>query len=130
MENRASEVGFGSKSLISKDRGALVIGNLLGSKPFLPSPSPKPSTCWPGAMVQDQRGFVTPQSQRGRFGLHNFPRTPYSRTFYSKSKSQVCGIKYVESSFLMPMVLFWTCFITCEMTLFSSTHLSVASVTR
>lgn len=91
MENRASEVGFGSKSLISKDRGALVIGNLLGSKPFLPSPSPKPSTCWPGAMVQDQRGFVTPQSQRGRFGLHNFPRTPYSRTFYSKSKSQLQG---------------------------------------
>lgn len=91
MENRASEVGFGSKSLISKDRGALVIGNLLGSKPFLPSPSPKPSTCWPGAMVQDQRGFMTPQSQRGRFGLHNFPRTPYSRTFYSKSKSQLQG---------------------------------------
>ncbi|KAJ6296342.1 hypothetical protein OIU78_024232 [Salix suchowensis] len=57
-------------------------------KPFFPSPSPKPSTCWPGAMVQDQRGFMTPQSQRGRLGLHNFPRTPYSRTLYSKSKSQ------------------------------------------
>ncbi|KAG5226104.1 nuclear pore complex protein [Salix suchowensis] len=88
MENRASEVGFGSKSLISKDEGALVLGNLHGSKPFFPSPSPKPSTCWPGAMVQDQRGFMTPQSQRGRLGLHNFPRTPYSRTLYSKSRSQ------------------------------------------
>ncbi|KAJ6435840.1 hypothetical protein OIU84_000963 [Salix udensis] len=91
MENRASEVGFGSKSLISKDGGALVLGNLHGSKPFFPSPSPKPSTCWPGAMVQDQRGFMTPQSQRGRLGLHNFPRTPYSRTLYSKSKSQLQG---------------------------------------
>ncbi|CAK7345476.1 unnamed protein product [Dovyalis caffra] len=88
MENRTSEVGFGSKSLISKDEGALLNGNLLASKPFLPSPSPKPSTCWPGATVQDQRGFLTPQSQRGRFGLHSFPRTPYSRTINSKSKSQ------------------------------------------
>ncbi|KAJ6372724.1 hypothetical protein OIU76_027111 [Salix suchowensis] len=91
MENRASEVGFGSKSLISKDEGALVLGNLHGSKPFFPSPSPKPSTCWPGAMIQDQRGFMTPQSQRGRLGLHNFPRTPYSRTLYSKSRSQLQG---------------------------------------
>lgn len=93
MESRTVGVGFGSKSLISKDEGTLPRGNLLASKPFIPSPSPKSSTCWPGAVVQDQHGYMTPGSQTGQSGLHYFPRTPYSRAIYSKSKSKVCGIK-------------------------------------
>jgi len=97
MVNRISEVGFGSKSLNAKDEGALIHDNLTAFKPFKPfspSPSPKSSTCWPGATVQYQHGFMTPQSQRERFGPRIFPRTPYSRTSYSKSKSQVCGAKF------------------------------------
>lgn len=92
MENRTSEVGYGTHSLVSKDEGTIPSSEELVLKPFLPSPVPKSSPCWPGALVQDQRGYMTPQSQRGRIGLHNFPRTPYSRTIYSKSKSKVCGI--------------------------------------
>ncbi|XP_068653320.1 uncharacterized protein [Aristolochia californica] len=30
-------------------------------------------------MIQDIPGYLTPQAQRGRIGLHNLPRTPYSR---------------------------------------------------
>ncbi|XP_011020143.1 PREDICTED: uncharacterized protein LOC105122618 [Populus euphratica] len=93
MVNRISEAGFGSKSLNTKDEGALIHDNLTALKPFSPSPSPKSSTCWPGAMVQYQRGFMTPQGQRERFGPCIFPRPPYSRTSYSKSKSQLLHLQ-------------------------------------
>ncbi|XP_012078811.1 nuclear pore complex protein NUP1 isoform X2 [Jatropha curcas] len=93
MENRISDIGFGSDSLIAKDEGTLPCRDDLALKPFVPSPAPKSSPCWPGALVQDQRGYMTPQSQRGRFGLHNFPRTPYSRTIYSKTKSKLIQLQ-------------------------------------
>lgn len=89
MGSRTLERGNSSKGMILKDERSLVYGAELASKPFIPSPSPKPSACWPGAMLQDERDLPTPQSQRGRYGLHNFPRTPYSRTIFSKSKSKV-----------------------------------------
>ncbi|KAL6496588.1 hypothetical protein OROGR_029846 [Orobanche gracilis] len=57
-------------------------------KPLLPPPS-KPSVCWPGSVVHDRHGYATPQSQRGRLLLHDFPRTPYSRTILSKSKTKM-----------------------------------------
>ncbi|KAL0289061.1 UNVERIFIED_CONTAM: hypothetical protein Sradi_7081800 [Sesamum radiatum] len=63
--------------------------NDFARKPLLPSPSPKPSICWPGAMVHDRHGYTTPQSQRVRHRLHDFPRTPYSRTILSKSSTKV-----------------------------------------
>ncbi|KAA8535108.1 hypothetical protein F0562_030111 [Nyssa sinensis] len=97
MGSRASEVGLGSKSIMSKDGRALLQSDEFASNPFIPSPSPKSSICWPGAMVQDQRGYLTPQSQRGRFGLQNFPRTPYSRTIYSKSKSNLSQSEAVDN---------------------------------
>ncbi|KAK2645916.1 hypothetical protein Ddye_021111 [Dipteronia dyeriana] len=87
MGIRTSEAGIGSESLLTKDESASLNGDEFALKPFIPSPSPKPSMCWPGAMLHDQRGYLTPQNERGRFGLHNFPRTPYSRTIFSKSKS-------------------------------------------
>ncbi|KAF2310637.1 hypothetical protein GH714_015867 [Hevea brasiliensis] len=93
MENRTSEVGFGTNSFVSKDEGTIPSSDELALKPFIPSPVPKSSPCWPGALVQDQRGYITPQSQRGRFGLHNFPRTPYSRTIYSKTKSKLIQLQ-------------------------------------
>ncbi|XWS72938.1 hypothetical protein CRYUN_Cryun02cG0082600 [Craigia yunnanensis] len=89
MASRTSEVNLGSKNIISKDERPKMLGDDFASEPFVPLPSPKPSTCWPGSKVQDQRGYPTPQSQRGRFGLHNIPRTPYSRSIYSKSKSKL-----------------------------------------
>ncbi|KAK3210935.1 hypothetical protein Dsin_015641 [Dipteronia sinensis] len=88
MGIRTSEAGIGSESLLTKDESASLNGDEFALKPFIPSPSPKPSMCWPGAMLQDQRGYLTPQNERGRFGLLNFPRTPYSRTIFSKSKSK------------------------------------------
>ncbi|XP_061992181.1 nuclear pore complex protein NUP1 isoform X1 [Rosa rugosa] len=78
---------MGSRTSDIDDRAAMH-SNDIASTPFIPAPSPKPSTCWPGSMVQNQRDYSTPQSERGRFGLHNFPRTPYSRTIFSKSKSK------------------------------------------
>ncbi|KAK4713090.1 hypothetical protein R3W88_018997 [Solanum pinnatisectum] len=54
---------------------------------FHPPPSPKSSTCWPAAMVQDQHGHFTPLNQRG-YGLVEFPRTPYSRTLLPKSRDR------------------------------------------
>lgn len=94
MGTRTSELGLGSKSLLSNDERISPNGDEFALKPYFPSPSHKPSTCWPGAMLQDQRDYLTPHSERGRYGLHNFPRTPYSRTIFSKSKSRVCGIVF------------------------------------
>lgn len=95
MGSRTSDMGLGSYSIRAKDERALQQqgGDELAPRPFLPPPSPKSSICWPGAMVQDQRGYTTPTSQRGTFGLHNLPRTPYSRTIFSKSKGKACIIK-------------------------------------
>ncbi|KAL6226329.1 hypothetical protein ACLB2K_000291 [Fragaria x ananassa] len=78
---------MGSRTSDIDDR-VVLHNNEVASTPFIPAPSPKPSTCWPGSMVQNQRDYSTPQSERGRFGLHNFPRTRYSRTIFSKSKSK------------------------------------------
>lgn len=89
MGTRTSELGFGSKSLSSKDERISPNGDDFALKPYFPSPSRKPSTCWPGAMLQDQHDYLTPHSERGRYGLHTFPRTPYSRAIFSKSKSRL-----------------------------------------
>ncbi|GLT53861.1 hypothetical protein SLA2020_271000 [Shorea laevis] len=93
MGNRVSEIGLGSKHITSGDDIALLHGDESAAKPFIPSPSPKPSMCWPGAMAKDQHGYLTPQSHRSRFGLDNFPRTPYSRTIFSKSKTKITQLR-------------------------------------
>ncbi|KAJ6912942.1 hypothetical protein NC651_015420 [Populus alba x Populus x berolinensis] len=98
MVNRISEAGFGSKSLNTKDEGALIHDNVTALKPSSPSPSPKSSTCWPGATVQYQRGFMTPQSQRERFGPHISPELLILELVIQS----LCP-RYVEPSFLMPM---------------------------
>ncbi|KAK8602149.1 hypothetical protein V6N13_058197 [Hibiscus sabdariffa] len=100
MANRTSEVNIGSKSIISKDERQTMLADDFASEPFVPFASPKPSTGWPGSMVQDQRGYLTPQSQRSRFGLHNIPRTPYSRTIYSKSKSKLAHVRDEGDGFM------------------------------
>ncbi|GMJ07506.1 NUCLEOPORIN 82 [Hibiscus trionum] len=100
MANRTPEVNLGSKSIISKEERQTMLADDFASEPFVPFASPKPSTGWPGSMVQDQRGYLTPQSQRSRFGLHNIPRTPYSRTIYSKSKSKLAHVRDEGDGFL------------------------------
>ncbi|KAK9055095.1 hypothetical protein SSX86_026175 [Deinandra increscens subsp. villosa] len=80
MGSRASELGFNTYGSISKDRRDHAHHNLFPSKPHFLTPSSKPSTCWPGAMVQDHRAYLTPKTQRSIYGHHNVPRTPYSRT--------------------------------------------------
>ncbi|KAJ7978932.1 Nuclear pore complex protein NUP1, partial [Quillaja saponaria] len=84
MGSRTSEAGPIFKSMVEKGESSGLRGDDAAIKPYVPSPSAKSSTCWPGAMVQD--AYLTPRSQRGRYGLHNFSRTPYSRTIFSKSK--------------------------------------------
>ncbi|EYU34995.1 hypothetical protein MIMGU_mgv1a009613mg [Erythranthe guttata] len=71
-------------------------------KPLLPSASPKPSICWPGSMAHERHSYATPQSQRTRHSLHDFPRTPYSRTVLSKSttKENIGGVASHKSKFL------------------------------
>ncbi|KAL0315567.1 UNVERIFIED_CONTAM: hypothetical protein Sradi_5434900, partial [Sesamum radiatum] len=88
MAGRTSEGGYDLYNFMSKGERAQPI-NDFARKPLLPSPSPKPSICWPGAMVHDRHGYTTPQSQRVRHRLHDFPRTPYSRTILSKSSTKV-----------------------------------------
>ncbi|CAI9100806.1 OLC1v1037982C2 [Oldenlandia corymbosa var. corymbosa] len=85
MGSRLSEYGPGPSGVSSKGEAAQKGADDLALKPFLPSPR---STCWPGSMAQEQHGYTTP-NQRGRQGLHDFPRTPYSRTIYSKSRAKV-----------------------------------------
>lgn len=90
MGNRMLEPGHGSQHALPNDTIAAQSNDKFVMKPFTPSYSRKSSTCWPGAMmVHDKRSsYITP-SQRDRYGLHDFPRTPYSRTIYSKSRSKV-----------------------------------------
>ncbi|KAF7806397.1 nuclear pore complex protein NUP1 [Senna tora] len=86
MGSRALEAGPSSKSVVHNVENSVLLGNEAAIKPYVPSPSSKSSACWPGAVVQDS--YLTPQSQSSRYGLYNFPRTPYSRTILSKSKSR------------------------------------------
>ncbi|KAK8597875.1 hypothetical protein V6N13_095271 [Hibiscus sabdariffa] len=99
MANRTPEVNLGSKSIVSKEERPTMMADDFASEPFVPFASPKPSTGWPGSVVQDQRGYLTPQSQRSRFGLRNIPRTPYSRTIYSKSKSKLGHVRDESDGF-------------------------------
>ncbi|KAL6961853.1 hypothetical protein U1Q18_043743 [Sarracenia purpurea var. burkii] len=86
MGSRVSEVGTGSKRIVSKDETGLLQSDEFAS-PLIPSLSSKSSLGWPGATVQDQHGYLTPQNNR--YGLHPFQRTPYSRTIYSRSKPEL-----------------------------------------
>lgn len=88
MGTRTSEVGFTSTSIISKSE-KFSLGSEFSSKTFLASPIQRTPICWPGAMTQDQQGYSTPQSQKSRYGFQKFPRTPYSRTMFTKSRSKL-----------------------------------------
>ena len=88
MGTRTYDADPAYKSIVLKDR-ALQRSDDFESKPPAPSSILKSTTGWPGALIQDKRDYMSPQSQKGSFGLCNFPRTPYSRAIYSKSKITV-----------------------------------------
>ncbi|XP_057436015.1 nuclear pore complex protein NUP1 [Lotus japonicus] len=86
MDSRASDAGLNSKSMFDTVKSTTLYCDEAAIKPHDLSPSKKSSTCWPGAMVQD--AYLTPQSQRKGYGLHNLRRTPYSRSLWTNSKSK------------------------------------------
>ncbi|XP_031380990.1 nuclear pore complex protein NUP1 isoform X2 [Punica granatum] len=86
MGNRMSEIGSSAVATATGDDRALVDLDGHSSKPFIALPSHNSSIRWPGATVPDR--YMTPQTQRSRYGLHDFRRTPYSRTVHSMSKSK------------------------------------------
>ncbi|XP_022729499.1 nuclear pore complex protein NUP1-like [Durio zibethinus] len=100
MASRIPEGNLGSKIITSKDERPTMLSDDFASEPFVPLLLPKPSSYWPGSMVQDQHRYLTPQSQRGRFGLHNIPRTPYSRTIFSQSKLKLAHVRDEGNGFL------------------------------
>lgn len=81
-----------SQGFVARNEKNCLDGGMLVANSSVASPSSNPSACWPGVKLDEQSGFATPQSQREKFGRQNFPRTPYSRTILSSSKSQVCGV--------------------------------------
>lgn len=87
MAGRTTEEGQDLHNFNSNSERAQPSNEFTRKPLLLPSPSPKPSICWPGAVVHDRH--TTPQSQRARIRLHDFPRTPYSRTILSKSTTKV-----------------------------------------
>jgi len=111
MNSRVSEAGPSSKNTIHVVENKVLHGVEGAIKPYDPASSKKSSTCWPGAVVQD--AYITPQSQR-RYGLHNFPRTPYSRTLLTKSKSKVLCFLFSYISILLVeslvVIYFFLCF--------------------
>ncbi|GMH04530.1 hypothetical protein Nepgr_006370 [Nepenthes gracilis] len=89
MGSRTLEMGSGYTSSVPRDEIFSLYTDELAAKKFVPSPLPKSSICWPGAIMQDSPGYSTPFHQGGRIGL----RTPYSRTIYSKSKSKLFPLR-------------------------------------
>ncbi|KAI3848563.1 hypothetical protein MKX03_011259 [Papaver bracteatum] len=88
MGGRTSESGLDSQSLLLRDERTPRTDRF-SSKLSIPSPLPKPSVCWPGAVMQDQRAYQTPQTQKHRIGLHNLAQTPYSRPTHPRSTSKL-----------------------------------------
>ncbi|KAF6151202.1 hypothetical protein GIB67_037410 [Kingdonia uniflora] len=89
MGGRTSDSGLGFRNQVSWDEKTPLPVNEFTLKPSNPPSSP---ICWPGSMVHDQRPYLTPQTQKDRrIGLHNLPRTPYSRAIGSRSTSKLQG---------------------------------------
>ncbi|XP_010493129.1 PREDICTED: nuclear pore complex protein NUP1 isoform X1 [Camelina sativa] len=80
-----------SQGFVARNEKDCFDTGMLVGKSSLASPSSKPSACWPGIKSTEQSGFATPQ--RESFGLQNFPRTPYSRTILSNSKSKLMQLQ-------------------------------------
>nr|AAL32597.1 Unknown protein [Arabidopsis thaliana] len=89
-----------SQGFVARNEKDCLDRSMLVGKSSLASPSSKPSACWPGIKSSEQSGFATPQSRRESYGLQNFPRTPYSRTILSNSKSKLMQLQNDSSKHL------------------------------
>lgn len=99
MAGRSNEEGQDLHNFISNGERSQPTNEFARKPLLLPSPSPKPSICWPGSVVHDRYGHTTPPSRRGRNRLHDFPRTPYSRSTLSKSTTKLLAdSEYVNTS--------------------------------
>lgn len=92
MGARTSALNTASRSVLLKDERVPPYCDGLASSSSIPSTPMRSPICWPGAMIQEVPGYLTPQTQRGRISLHNLPRTPYNRAPYSRSISKVCVV--------------------------------------
>ncbi|XP_038984685.1 uncharacterized protein LOC103708737 isoform X3 [Phoenix dactylifera] len=86
MESLTSASDHDSRSGKSKIEKNSVDNDI--SSPKLPPSAAKTPICWPGAVVPSHHYYLTPQTQRGRTGLHSFPRMPYSGSVFSRSTSK------------------------------------------
>ncbi|XXG55925.1 hypothetical protein AAC387_Pa03g3475 [Persea americana] len=90
MGSRTSALNTTSQSVFLKNERMPPSSDGLVSSSAIPSTPLRSTMCWPGAMVQEVPGYLTPQTQ-GRIGLHNLPRSPYHRSVYSRSISKGFG---------------------------------------
>ncbi|CAM8902964.1 unnamed protein product [Rhodiola kirilowii] len=86
MGSISTGIGTPGRSAIQDDNQHTDQKDGFRSVSKVPPSSSKPSICWPGALVQEHQGFLTPQNSRSKFGLYSSQRSPYSRTIDSKSK--------------------------------------------
>lgn len=89
MGRRTSEFGVSSKSVVFQEK--TTPSSARGGLPKSPglSPRPKSSIGWPGSMGQQSYYNLTPQTERGRVGIHSSLRTPYSRPVHSSTISKL-----------------------------------------
>lgn len=98
MAGRTLEQDRDLRSYTSKGERAEP-SNKFSQQPPVPSPLPKSSICWPGAVLNDHHGYKTPQSRSSRYGLRDFPRTPYARTISSRSTAKLnANSRFVNTS--------------------------------
>ncbi|KAK9102017.1 hypothetical protein Sjap_019271 [Stephania japonica] len=96
MRNQVSEFGVCSPRVVERDERTPLPSSVTSDG----SPSHRPSPCWPGAMIQDPPAYMTPKTERRGVRLHNLPRTPYSRTVFSRSASKLheSGDRFLNTS--------------------------------
>ncbi|KAL5975863.1 hypothetical protein ACLOJK_020191 [Asimina triloba] len=82
MESRTSALSLKSHSPL-KDKKIPALSNDFTSSAL------KSPTCWPGAVVQDEPHFLTPQAERSRTVIRHFPRSPYHGSIPSRSVSRL-----------------------------------------
>ncbi|ONK66732.1 uncharacterized protein A4U43_C06F11380 [Asparagus officinalis] len=69
---------------LKSEKNSFYVDNVASASRLSLTPAAKSPKCWPGAIVQSDHGYVTPQ----RGSVEHHPRTPYSRSLFSKSTSK------------------------------------------
>lgn len=96
MEARTSSLNLSSQSVVTKDERQLPCSDGFATSSSIPSTPLKSPICWPGAMLQEAPGYLTPQTQRGRIRLNDLPRSPYHRAVHSRSITKGFGERSIN----------------------------------